>query len=208
MSKLHGKVAIVTGGTSGIGEAVAHAFSDEGATVVISGRDCERGEKVSASLGRDGAMASFIPADITDEDQVAALVAHNVERFGRLDVAFNNVDHQQRQPAGCGRHRGRRHAPYVAAKHGVTGLTRAVALENAQAGVRVNTIVPAGVDTPLFRSTMGATDEGRARIEALHPMGRVARPEEIAPMVVFLASDDARFITGADLAVDGGWTTQ
>ncbi len=209
MSKLYGKVAIVTGGTSGIGEAVAHAFADEGATVVISGRDRERGEKVIASLVADGATASFMPADVTDEGQVAALVAHTVERFGRLDIAFNNagtvsafgaiqdqsmtaweteiavnltgtfysLKHEVAAMLASGGGSiinnasqlgvvgiGAGVAPYVAAKHGVTGLTRAVALENAQAGIRVNTIVPAGVDTPLFRSTMGATDEGRAQI--------------------------------------------
>ncbi len=98
--------------------------------------------------------------------------------------------------------------PYVAAKHAVIGLTRTAALELAQSGVRVNALVSAGVDTPMFRTTMGATPEGAAAIAGLHPLGRVAQPEEVARVVLFLASDEASFVTGAPIVVDGGWTAQ
>lgn len=99
-------------------------------------------------------------------------------------------------------------APYVAAKHAVVGLTRAAALEQARLGVRINAIAPAIVDTALFRSSLGATEEGvRATVEA-HPVGRVGTPEEVASLALYLASDEASFLTGAALPVDGGWSTR
>ncbi|WP_280332206.1 SDR family NAD(P)-dependent oxidoreductase [Nocardia wallacei] len=99
-------------------------------------------------------------------------------------------------------------APYVAAKHGVVGLTRAVALETAQQGVRVNALVSGAVDTPAFRSSMGATPEGAAAVAALHPLGRIARPDEIASLCAYLLSDESTFLTGAAIAIDGGFTAQ
>ncbi|WP_194819119.1 SDR family NAD(P)-dependent oxidoreductase [Nocardia sp. XZ_19_385] len=99
-------------------------------------------------------------------------------------------------------------APYVAAKHGVVGLTRAVALENAELGVRVNAIASGAIDTPAFRASMGATPEGEAAIAALHPMGRISQPEEIASFCAYLLSDEASFITGAALSIDGGFTAR
>ncbi len=97
---------------------------------------------------------------------------------------------------------------YVAAKHGVVGLTRAAALELATAGVRVNALITGGVDTPLFRGSMGASPEGAAHIAGLHPVNRVAQPDEIASFVAYLLSAESTFITGAALAIDGGWTAQ
>ncbi|MFD3510348.1 glucose 1-dehydrogenase [Nocardia sp. NPDC058666] len=99
-------------------------------------------------------------------------------------------------------------APYVAAKHAVVGLTRSVALETAAAGVRVNALVSGAVDTPAFRASMGATPEGEAAIAALHPLGRIARPEEIAALCAFLLSREASFVTGAAITADGGFTAQ
>ncbi|MFI9505172.1 SDR family NAD(P)-dependent oxidoreductase [Nocardia sp. NPDC052566] len=99
-------------------------------------------------------------------------------------------------------------APYVAAKHGVVGLTRAVALESAAQGIRVNALVAGAIDTPAFRNSMGATPEGEAAIASLHPLGRISKPEEIASFCAYLLSDEASFITGAALAIDGGFTAQ
>lgn len=99
-------------------------------------------------------------------------------------------------------------APYVAAKHAVVGLTRAVALETADQNIRVNALASGAVDTPAFRASMGATPEGEAAIAAMHPIGRIAQPEEIAAFCAYLLSDEASFITGAVLAADGGFTTR
>lgn len=253
MGQLDQKVAIVTGGTSGIGAAVARALGREGARVLVAGRREAEGEGVAAEIRDADAGAEFVRTDVTREADVQRLVATALERWGRLDIAFNNAGrlaafgplHQQETGAyeaelavnltgtflslkhqipamlatgggsivnnasqlgvvGIGAGVG----PYVAAKHGVIGLTRAAALELAQSGVRVNALALAGVDTPMFRTTMGATEEGARQVADLHPLGRVARAEEVAPFVVFLASDQASFITGAALAIDGGWTAQ
>lgn len=99
-------------------------------------------------------------------------------------------------------------APYVAAKHGVIGLTRAVALEAAAQSIRVNALVSGAVDTPAFRNSMGATPEGEAAIADLHPLGRISRPEEIASFCAYLLSDETTFITGSALAIDGGFTAR
>jgi NAD(P)-dependent dehydrogenase (short-subunit alcohol dehydrogenase family) len=97
-------------------------------------------------------------------------------------------------------------AAYTAAKHGVVGLTRTVAIDYALDGVRANAIAPGGVDTPLIRATTCATPEGQRMIEGMHPMKRLAQPREVAGAALFLASDESSFVTGAVLAVDGGWT--
>ncbi|WP_279583256.1 SDR family oxidoreductase [Fodinicola feengrottensis] len=99
-------------------------------------------------------------------------------------------------------------APYVAAKHGIVGLTRSVALETAEQGVRVNALLTGGVDTPGFRESMGTTPEAVAQIAALHPLGRISQPAEIAAFVAFLLSDESTFVTGAALAIDGGFTAR
>lgn len=96
--------------------------------------------------------------------------------------------------------------PYVASKHAIIGLTKTAALELAEQNIRVNAIAPGAVDTPLFRATTGSTPEGLAAITNLHPQKRISQPEEIASTALFLLSDEARFITGATVPVDGGWT--
>lgn len=252
MTRFEGKVVLVTGGTSGMGEAVARRVAAEGGSVVLGARREDLGDEVVAGIRAAGGTAEFVPTDVTVEADVARLVGTAVDRFGRLDAAFNNagggsafgplpelseqawradvdlnltstffsLKHEVPALLAAGGGAIVNNAsnlgvvgmpltgPYVAAKHAVVGLTRTAALEVAERGVRVNALVTGGVDTPMFRGTMGATPEGAAQIAGLHPVGRVARPEEIASFAAYLLSDESTFVTGAALAIDGGWTAR
>jgi len=244
-----GKVALVTGGASGIGEACVFTFARRGARVVVADVNAELGANVVARLKEQGTEAIFVTVDVSDPQSVEAMVARAVEAFGRLDVAVNNAGiGGESNPTGaysvtgwrrvidvnlngvfyCMRYEipamlqggggaivnvssilgavGTADAPaYVAAKHGVVGLTKTAALEYAQQGIRVNSVGPAYIDTPLLSHMDQAT---RERITRLHPMGRMGTAQEVAELVAFLSSDEASFITGSYHLVDGGYTAQ
>ncbi len=240
--RLADRVAIITGGASGIGMATAELFAQEGAKVVIGDLPESPGEQVAKSIG-----GLFVPTDVREAKAVEKLVATACDKFGGLDIMFNNagigivtplldtteelyantlrVDldgvfwglkfggkvmvAQKRgaivNTASVAGIRGSVGlAAYNAAKHGVVGLTRNAALEFAPAGVRVNCICPGIIDTPLVARAFGATEEIRETMHRFHPLGRMGKPSEIARCVMFLASDDASFVTGHALVVDGG----
>jgi NAD(P)-dependent dehydrogenase (short-subunit alcohol dehydrogenase family) len=251
VSSLRGKVALVTGGTAGIGRATAVAFAEAGAKVVVSGRRPEAGEETVRLVKQAGGDAIFVKTDIAKAAEVEAMVRRAVEAFGRLDYAFNNAGIEEtptplveqteetydaiidtnvkgvwlslkyeipqilKQGGGAivnnssvGGLVGMAGAGvYVASKFAVIGLTKSAALEFAKAGVRVNAVCPAAIDTSMFERFTGAPGM-REQLEAAHPIGRIGRPEEVADAVVWLCSDAASFITGHALPVDGGFTAQ
>jgi len=247
-----GKVALVTGGGSGIGQATALAFARAGAKMVIADVDRKGGAETLAAIVAAGGSGVFIEADVSRAEQVRQLIDETVTRYGRLDCAFNNagiqgelcptVDCSEENwdritginlkgvwlcmkyelahmlPRGsgvivnCASNFGLVGSvgmpAYSAAKHGVVGLTKTAALENARAGVRVNAVCPGPVHTPLVDRIVATQPEVLQAIEAREPIGRMGRPTEIASSVLWLCSDDASFVTGAILSVDGGYVAQ
>ncbi|MGN0096139.1 MAG: SDR family NAD(P)-dependent oxidoreductase [Corynebacterium sp.] len=238
--RFEGRVALVSGGRSGIGRAISDRLRDEGATVYTVQR-------------RSGDDAYGISADLTDPASPAQVVGEVITRAGRLDILVNNAGMMQETPVeetpvedwnralavnltapflliraalphlrsvrGCivntgsveGEAANPGHAAYSATKSGLHGLTRAVAVDAGRHGVRCNAVAPGWIDTDLNRSYVdGAQDPDgfRRRLDLIHPLRRTGSPADVAGLVAFLASEDARFITGQIYTVDGGRTTQ
>ena len=248
MPALTDKVAIVTGGASGIGLAAASRLSREGASVVIADIDADRGESEAAGLRVQGLRASFVQADVASSEDVQALVASTVELYGEIDILFNNAaylnlanygsvtetseEHWQRcldvtltgvylcskyaigsmlksgggaivNTASVGGLVGfGKHAAYCSAKGGVIQLTKEIAIDYAGDNIRCNAICPGLIATPMNEVYL-ADDQTRAKALEYPVIKRPGRPDEIANAVMFLASDEASYITGAILPVDG-----
>ncbi|MDQ0463718.1 NAD(P)-dependent dehydrogenase (short-subunit alcohol dehydrogenase family) [Caulobacter ginsengisoli] len=242
--ELRGRTAIITGAAGGIGAVSARLFAEAGANVVCADLSLEGAQAVAAGLP----SALAVRVDVADSASVAAMVAAAVERFGRLDCAFNNagieVEARPTHEADedvfdrtiavnlrgvflCLKHEiaamlktgggsivntasiagvgGAPNMPaYAASKHGVIGLTRTAALEYARLGIRVNAVCPGVVRTAMMKAAIAAAPARADRVAGMHPMNRVAEPEEVARAALWLCSDAASFITGDALRVDGG----
>ena len=253
MTRLAGKVALVTGGASGIGESTVRLFVDEGASVAIADIQDARGGRLAAELGT---RALYVHADVSRERDVRGAIDETVKRFGRLDVLFNNAGYggvtgsieeiavegfdetlgvllrgvflgmkhaapvMKRQGGGsiistasvAGLRTGLGPHVYSAAKAAVIHLTRSAAMELGESGVRVNCICPGGIATPIFGKGLGLSPEQadsvvpmlKGVLEHLQPIKRAGAPDDIAQAALFLASDEAGFVNGHALVVDGG----
>ena len=246
---LRGKVAIITGGTSGIGRDASVLFAKSGAKVVVAGRREAEGQETMSLVRAAGGDGTFVKTDVAKTADVQALVDKTVQKYGRLDIAFNNagiegawipiVDQPEedwdrtininlkgvwlclkyeirqmlKQGGGgaicnmssvAGWIGSAGAATYCASKHGVIGLTKSAALENATRGIRVNAVCPAVIETPMGERIFGAPDM-KAYATGLHPIGRFGKPMEIAEAVVWMCSDQASFMTGQSLILDGGF---
>ena len=243
-----GKVAFVTGATSGIGRETALAFARAGADVVVADIKEEGNQETAGMIEDLGGKALAIKCDVTRGDDVRNALDQTIRTFGRLDAAFNNagIEHgviptteipdelfdrivavnlrgvflclkheiplmlelgggaivNTSSAAGLVGCKGQ--AAYTAAKHGVVGLTKGAALDYASTGVRVNAVCPGVTDTPMIHRVSEGTAEGEARLLAQEPIGRMARPAEIAAAVLWLCSDAASYVVGHAMAVDGG----
>ncbi len=243
-----GDVALVTGGSSGIGRATAIAFSREGAKVVVASRRRDESEETVRLIKSAGGDALFVQTDMKKPPEIAALIARAVEHFGKLNYAFNNAGTEGdpfiplvessettwdeviavnltgvylcmkheipyilktrgaivNMASMAGLTGGRIGAAYFASKHGVVGLTRAAAIEYAAQDIRINAVAPAVIRTDMTERAFFHDEALGAQVTAMHPMGRVGRPEEVAGAVLFLCSKASSFTTGHVLPVDGG----
>lgn len=247
-TSFEGKVAVVTGGNSGLGKATALKFAASGAKVVIAARRIPEGEETVRLIRSAGGEALFVQTDVSKAEQVETMVRRTVEIYGRLDCAFNN--------AGVGRGAGRVHevqeedwdtvmdvnlkgtwlcmkyevqqmlkqaggaivndssmaglvgyslgTAYSASKHGIVGLTKSAALQYAADGIRINAICPGIIPTPNIQSIFNRVPALEEWALAASPLGRLGTAEEIAQTVVWLCSEEASYVTGLAMLVDGG----
>jgi NAD(P)-dependent dehydrogenase (short-subunit alcohol dehydrogenase family) len=250
--RLADQTALITGATSGIGEATALLFAREGARVAVTGRDEGRGRRVLETIGKNGGQAIFVRTDVRKAGDCQNAVDETLKAFGRLDILFNNagvfyahdtLDCSEKEwdeqidinlkgtflmskaalpgmiaqgrgviinnSSGWGIVGGDKAVAYCASKGGVVLMTKAMAIDHGRQGIRVNCICPGDVETPMLpidAELRGLKWQDYIAGCANRPLGRVGTVDEIAKAVLFLATDDSSFMTGAALVVDGGGT--
>ncbi len=214
MKEFEGKVALVTGGGSGIGRATALAFAREGAQVVIGNRNVQRGEETDLAFNNAGVEGELAPLVEQTEANYDAIMNVNVkgvwlsmkyeiprmlERGGGAIVNCSSVAGVVGFPNV---------AIYIASKHAVIGLTKTAALEYSAQGIRINAVNPAVIDTDMVDRFVVGLNMKKDDLSSLHPIGRIGRAEEVAEAVLWLCSGRASFVTGHSLMVDGGFTAR
>jgi NAD(P)-dependent dehydrogenase (short-subunit alcohol dehydrogenase family) len=248
-AELAGKVALVTGGTSGIGRDTAVLFAKEGAKVVVTGRREAEGKETLEMMRAAGGDGLFLKGDVAKAAEVEMMVQKAVDKFGRLDIAFNNagiegawipiveqseedwdrvIDINLKGTWLCLKYEIRQMvkqggggaivnmssvagwigsagaATYCASKHGVLGLTKAAALENAKDGIRVNAVCPAVIETAMAERAFGDPAVNKF-VLSQHALGRFGKPKEISEAVLWMCSERSSFMTGQSLILDGGF---
>jgi NAD(P)-dependent dehydrogenase (short-subunit alcohol dehydrogenase family) len=248
---MNGKVAVVTGASTGIGRCVAEFYVREGASVLLADVNAGAGESAVKEIDPSGKKAAFFAADVSKPEDCERMVAAALEKFGRLDFACNNagIGGEQNPTADYSVEGWQRvigvnlsgvfycmkyeipamlkngggaivnmasilgqvsflgAVGYVAAKHGVVGLTKNAAVEYAAQGIRVNAVGPGFISTPMI-SALEENKPAYDMLVSLHPVGRLGKPEEVAELVIWLSSEKASFVTGAYYPVDGGYLSR
>jgi len=246
------KVAIITGGSSGIGRATAITLAKDGVKVTVAARRAKEGEETVQLVKEAGGEGIFVRTDVTKEDDVKSLVEDTIKVYGRLDYAFNNAGIEEmmtpfveqtsdafdqimnvnvkgvwlsmkyeipemiRSGGGAIVNNssvagimGFPQMPiYIASKHAVLGLTKSAALEYAKSGIRINAVAPGGVETNMAKRIVEHDHRFLETVTSMHPIGRIADPEEIANAVVWLLSNKASFVLGHTLLIDGGMVSR
>ena len=251
--RLSGKVAVVTGASSGIGRASAILFAKDGAKVVVADKDPAGGKSTVESIKAIGCEATFVECDVSNVKDAERLAESTIKTYGRIDALFNNaginpvgtvvdtpldvwdavldtnlkgiylvskfaIPHMKKNPGGGAIVNTAsvdallailNEAAYIASKGGIVSLTKAMAVDHARDKIRVNCICPGAILTPLFdawvKEAGAAGQDLVAEMTRMHPLGRIGTPEEVGRVALFLLSDEASFVTGAVVTVDGGY---